>query len=170
VTVTEPRTSFFDQFALGHENRHAYASVVEPKHPHSMQLVQFWQSGEKADGLVVGRDIPSRAIAAVLRNLMVCEPIAEFSDFRIRHAGTAYIAHYGYDVTGKLMSELFEPDIFKHNCICAAAVIRSGRPEVLDANLTQFGISRRHYEVVQLPVWGPDKTNKWLLCGIFRFE
>ena len=121
-------------------------------------------------GLVVGRDIPSRPIAGILRNLMLCEPIAEFSDFRIRHAGTAYIAHYGHDVTGKLMSDLFDPDIFKHNCTCAAAVIRSGQPEVLDANLSQFGISRRHYEVVQLPVWGPDKAAKWMLCGNFCFE
>jgi hypothetical protein len=168
--VAEPRTSFSDQLALGPENRRAYTPVVEPKHPRSVQLVQFWQEGEKSGGLVVGRDIPSRPIAAILRNLMVCEPIAEFSDFRIRHAGTAYIAHYGYDITGKLMSELYEPDIFKHNCRCAAEVIRSGRPEVLDANLSQFGISRRHYEVVQLPVWGPDKTNRWMLCGIFRFE
>ena len=168
--ATEPRKPFFDQFALGSDNQHAYTPVVEPKHPHSVQLVQFWQAGEKADGLVVGRDIPSRPIAAILRNLMVCEPIAEFSDFRIRHAGTAYITHYGCDVTGKLMSVVFEAEIFKHNCKCAAAVIRSGQPEVLDANLTQFGILRRHYEVVQLPVWGPDKTNKWMLCGIFRFE
>lgn len=170
VADTEPVKTLFDQFALGAENRHAYASVAEPKHPHSVRLMQFWEAGEKAGGLVVGRDIPSRPIAGILRNLMICEPVGAFSDFRIRHAGTAYIAHYGCDVTGKLMSDLFDPDIFKHNCQCAAAVIRSGRPEVLDADLSQFGISRRRYEVVQLPVWGPDRTSRWLLCGIFRFD
>ena len=134
MTATEPRETFSDQFALGPKNRHAYTPLVEPKHPHSVQLVQFWQEGEKAGGLVVGRDIPSRPIAAILRNLMICEPIADFSDFRIRHAGIAYITHYGHDVTGKLMSDVFD------------------------------------YEVVQLPVWGPDKKSRWMLCGMFRFE
>ena len=170
MPVAEQRTSLFDQFALGPENRHAYTPVSEPKHPSSLQLIQFWREREKAGGLVIGRDIPSRPIAGILSHLMICEPIDGFSDFRIRHAGTAYIAHYGYDVTGKLMSELFEPGIFEHNCLCAESVISSGKPEVLDANLSQFGISRRHYEVVQLPVWGPDRTSRWMLCGIFRFE
>jgi len=170
MPVREQRTSLFDQFALGPKNQHAYVAVTEPRHPQSLQLIQFWREREDAGGLVMGEHIPSRPVAAILRNLMVCEPIADFSDFRIRHAGTAYIAHYGGDVTGKLMSEIYEPDVFKHNCACAAEVIRSGRPEVLDANLKQFGISRRHYEVVQLPIWGPDRTNRWMLCGIFRFE
>jgi len=163
-------SSFFDQFALGPENRHAYASVAEARHPHSIRLVEFWREGEKDGGLVVGRDIPSRPIAALLRHLIVYEPVADCSDFRIRHAGTAYITHYGFDVTGKLMSELFEPDIFRHNCAKAKEVIWFGKPDILDANLSQFGISRRHYEVVQLPVWGPDKIGRWMLCGIFRFE
>jgi hypothetical protein len=169
MTVTG-KSSFFDQFALGSESKHAYRQVAQPNHPESIHLCEFWQDRERADGVVVGRDIPSRPIASILRNLMVYEPIADCADFRIRHAGTAYIAHYGYDVTGKLMSEIFDGNSFKYNLKAAKEIIHSDRPEVFDANISQFGISRRHYEVVLMPVWGADKIFRWMLCGIFRFE
>jgi hypothetical protein len=170
MTGAGVKPSFFDQFALGSEFKRAYTPVAEPCHPHSVQLIEFWHEKESTGGLVVGRDIPSKAISGILRNLIVYEPIADCSDFRVRHAGTAYIAHYGIDVTGKLMSELFDAEIFRYNRAKAAEVIRSERPEVFDANLSQFGITRRHYEVMLLPVFAPDKNSRWLLCGIFRFE
>jgi len=170
MTVAEPRPSFFDQFALGPENRHAYTLIVQPKHPKSVQLFEFWLDRQKVGGLVVGRDIPSRPIAGILRNLMVYEPTGDCTDFRVRHAGTAYITHYGYDVTGRMMSELFDAETFRFNCTKAGEIIRSNEPEIFDANLSQFGILRRHYEVVLLPVLGPDESTRWLLCGIFRFE
>jgi hypothetical protein len=164
------RGSYFDQFSLGPKNKRVYSPVAEPQHPKSITLVEFWRDREKAGGLIVGRDLPSRAIAAILRNLIVYEPIDDCSNFRVRHAGTAYVEHYGFDVTGKLMSELFDDDVFGFNCAKAKEVIHSGAPEVFDANLSEYGISRRHYEVVLLPVWGTDERSKWMLCGIFRFE
>lgn len=164
------RPSGFDQFALGPDYRRAYVVAAAPQHPGAIQLVEFWHEREKAGGIVVGRDIPSRPIAGILRHLTIYEPLAGYGDFRVRHAGTAYIEHYGYDVTGKLMSELFDVESFSHNRAKAEQVIRSETPEILDANLRQFGISRRHYEVVQLPIWGAGMQSRWLLCGIFRLE
>ena len=171
MTDSGAKTSFFDQFALGREYKRVYNRVAQPSHPLSIQLVAFWREKEKDGGLVAGRDVPSRAISGILRNLIIYEPLAESTDFRIRHAGTAYIAHYGMDVTGMMMSELFDDDdVRSHNFMIAEEVIRTDTVEIFDANLSQFGIARRHYEVVLLPVMAPDRASKWLLCGLFRFD
>lgn len=169
MVVSRPRPSFFDQFALGPESKRAYTRIAQPNHPNSIHLFEFWQDCEKGGGLVMGRDLPSRPVAAILRNLIVYEPILDGADFRIRHAGTSYASHYGYDVTGKLMSDLFDQETFRFNLSKAKEIIDSGKPEMFDANLSQFGIPRRHYEVVLLPIWGPGKASRWMLCGIFDF-
>jgi len=170
MTSADEKPAFFDQFALGSRLERAYTRVVEPKHPQSIQLIEFWRERENAGGLVTGRDIPSKAISSILRNLILYEPVADCSDFRVRHAGTAFVGHYGVDVTGELMSELFDEDIFTFNLAKAKEVMNSDKPEIYDANLTQFGISRQHYEVVLLPVLAPDGISKWTLCGIFHFD
>ena len=170
MTDSGAKTSFFDQFALGPEYKRVYRRVAEPSHPLSIQLVAFWREKEEDGGIVAGRDVPSRAISGILRNLIIYEPLAESADFRVRHAGTAYLAHYGKDVTGMLMSDLFDDDVLSHNFMIAEEVIRTNIVEIFDANLSQFGVARRHYEVVLLPVLTPDRASKWLLCGLFQFD
>jgi hypothetical protein len=168
MTGRSTNSSIFDQFALGPEQKRAYRRVHEPSHPQSVRLLAF--QSNKEGGLEIGRDVPSRAISGLLGNLIIYEPLADGADFRVHHAGTAYIAHYGGDVTGKLMSEIFEPAIFQYNRTVANGVIRRGVSEIFEANLSQFGITRRRYEIALLPVWARGRTGRWLLCAIFQFD
>ena len=167
TTLTE---LFFDQIAPEQKSIRSYKVVADPSHEGTIQLIQYWREKDSSGGLVVGRDIPSKAISNILSNLIVYEPISDFADFRVQHAGTRNYAHYHGDVTGKLMSELFDAEAFKYNCAKAKEVLLSHRMMIFEADLSQFGITRRTYEVVLLPVLAPDRSSPWMLCGIFRFD
>ena len=47
-------------------------------------LLDYWRARQAEDGFVVGRDVPSRRLACVLRNLAIYEPIEDGRDFRVR--------------------------------------------------------------------------------------
>ena len=167
TTLTE---LFFDQLAPEQKSVRSYKVVAAPALEGSIQLIKYWREKDSSGGLVVGRDIPSKAISSILSSLIVYEPISDFADFRVQHAGTRNFSHYDGDVTGKLMSELFDAEAFKHNSAMARGVMLSHKMMIFEADLSQLGITRRTYEVVLLPVLAPDKSSPWMLCGIFRFD
>ena len=71
----------------------AKGGLIEgPRHPGAKLTFDVWQERMAQGGFVVGRDIPSRALGGVLRNLAVYEPLEGGEDFRIRVAGTAFFA------------------------------------------------------------------------------
>lgn len=159
----DPHESF-----LGPEFKRVYRQLSAPSLPATELLLAVWQERQGAGGLVIGQDIPSMAVASVLRNLIVYEPVGDFADFHVRLAGSGYLAHYGYDVTGKAMSELFNSETFLHNLRFGRQVVETQTPFLFSAILTEFGITRVCYELALLPVLAPDRATKWMLVGAFR--
>src|SRR6202012_1954162 len=78
-----------------------------PVHFGARLLFSHWQEKQAAGGMIVGRDIPSRAITSALRHLILYEPLEGGHDFRIRLAGSANLRRFSRDVTGMRLSELF---------------------------------------------------------------
>ena len=151
------------------ESNYKYAIVASPTHPDAQELLAFWKS-RPSGGIVIGRDVPSRKIANLLGHIAIYEPVDGRRDFRVRLAGNSVRGRYGSDIKGKLMSELFDAEAFAYNCAKAKEVLLSHQMMIFEADLSQFGITRRTYEVVLLPVLAPDQSSKWMLCGIFRFD
>ena len=60
-----------------------------PRHLHAQLLYDHWS--KRKDSFIIGRDIPSRALAPVLRNVAVLEGNRDHSDFHVRLAGTAWL-------------------------------------------------------------------------------
>jgi hypothetical protein len=147
---------------------HARNALIEgPCHPGAKLTFEVWRERMAQGGFIVGRDIPSRALASVLRNLAVYEPLEGGEDFRIRIAGTAYFRRFGYDVTGRRLSELFNEPLFER--------IRDGINEVLDVGGPR-SIAVEHmqgirkplkFEVLFLPVTAPGNMGQWSLTGMF---
>ena len=59
------------------------------------------------------RDLDEASIVSALPYVYINQFIASIDDYRVRLLGTAYYDFYGSDVTGKLMSEIFRPSIWR---------------------------------------------------------
>ena len=138
-----------------------------PAHPGAVATLRAWRERQGADGFRVGRDIPSRALSRVLRNLAVCEPIEEARDFRIRIAGTAFYRRFGRDITGERFSNLFACDTFAHNRSILIETMESGIPASIGYERAHGSRVISRHECLVLPVFSPDGAARWALTGLF---
>jgi hypothetical protein len=53
------------------EYERIYTPITEPSHPGTITLLDAWRRADAGGGFVVGRDVPSRALATVLRDLIL---------------------------------------------------------------------------------------------------
>jgi hypothetical protein len=149
--------------------RDEYRLVAAANHPKAQKLLDFWEA-RPADGIVIGRDVPSRTIAAMLNNIIIYEPVNGGSDLKVRLAGTSIRRRFNREVTGMLMSELFPPDEFREHLEMTLANIEAGPATIVDSHLTNGAVEKMHLEVVILPVFAPDRVHKWVLVGLFYFD
>ena len=133
-------------------------------------LLEHWRAREAAGGFVVGRDVPSRALACVLRNLALYEPIDAKTDFRIRVAGTAVMRRFGRDITGRRLSEIYTRQNFELERANMLAVVAQSKPDCVDVKLARDARIFLHFEAFRLPVWAPNRISGWVLGGIFCFD
>src|SRR5580658_4270995 len=118
-----------------------YARVHAPAHPDSQSLLAVWRAREDAGGMAIGRDVPSRAIAAQLHSIMVTEPMPD-GDFHIRIAGSALRRRYGQEVTALRLSDLFERPYQEPHQKYSRAVLETGEPCFLDVKEYELGQMR----------------------------
>ncbi len=145
----------------------AYRS--EPDHPGACVTFENWREKHKNGGFAVGRDLPSRALAGVLRNLAICEPVRGGADFHVRLAGTGFVRRFGCDVTGTLLSQLYDPQDFQR-CVGTLQYAMRGAPSSWDVKLIRNGRTELQYESLLLPVLSPDLSRSWVLAGIFYHD
>lgn len=142
-------------------------TLDEPQHPDAQLTLRVWRARVADGGFVVGRDIPSRELLGVLRSLGVYEPVDGGRDFRMRIAGTAFYRRFGQEVTGSLMSDLFDPQAFQNIRNEMAAVIAHNTPVSVAVERTQGGRAAARTEILVLPVTAPDHVGHWGMVGLF---
>ena len=143
--------------------------IAAPNHPKAQKLYAFWQEHAER-GIVIGRDVPSRPIADILKYIAVYEPVNDAADLRVRLAGTSMRRRFGDDITGKLLSELFPPEDFRAHIEDARLSLVEGKPTIVDSRLGSGAVEQMHLEGVILPVLAPDQVTKWVLVGVFYFS
>lgn len=137
-----------------------------PKLHGAQLLLDNWR--DHKDGFVVGRDIPSRALSSVLRDLAVFEPIE--NDFRARVGGTGLLQRFGRDITGVRMSELYAPATFARRRKWLHDAMDGNRPVTHRIEMQQGIRKPLSFELLYLPVLAPDLCTKWALAGFFYYE
>lgn len=143
--------------------------VDEARHPDAVKLLAFW-AARAPDGIVMGRDIPSRAISGLLSRIVIWEPVRDGRDLRARLAGAALLRRFGDDIKGRLMSELLPPEDVQKFLTGALNVLENGRSLVLDSRLIAGTVEMMHLEIVVFPVIAPDRKGTWVLAGVFYFN
>ncbi len=150
--------------------REDFVAVAEPSHPDARKLLDYWRARMAEGSFVVGRDIPARPIAKLLRNLAIYEPLPDGSDLRVRLAGDAIRTRFDAIVKGGMLSEFFPAAEFEQHLEGALGVLRSGEPRIIDSRLMRDDVVELHLEVVVLPVTAPDLAGRWVLVGVFYFD
>ena len=153
------QSALIDDYAGTADVRDHYRALEAPTHPKAIRLMEFWKANA-ANGIVIGRDVPSRPICDILSSIAIFEPVDGGSDYRARLAGESVRRRFSRDITGKLLSELFPADDFHDHLKDNNANILSGTPQILDSRLTNGAVEQMHLEVVLLPVLAPDRASK----------
>ena len=143
----------------------------KPNHPSAQALLEFWREHEKTGGMRMGRDIPSRALARFLPNIIIAESLGHWDDARIRLAGTAFMERFGRDVAGELTSRLYaeDPDGAALLLKLARQAAEMRKPGMIDLRIRADEIDVFHIETLLLPIFAPDGTTCWAMVGAFRF-
>jgi hypothetical protein len=155
-----------------YELQHRMTMVKTATHPASIKLIDYWRECDARGGLRMGRDIPSRAIGPLLKYLCVAEPVGDWTDGRIRLAGSTMAEYFGRDASGLLMSEVNGSSDSDFELMMSGSrhVIAKNRPGTIEHLLLDEGIVVLRQEMTAVPIWSPDGDARWLLTGTFNFE
>jgi len=152
----------------GAEMKIAPAYIEAPSHPDARRLLDHYTACMAKGGFAMLRDVPSRAIAPLMANLMVVEPVDQGDDFRIRLAGSGLLKRYGFDVSGYRLSDLYGADIFIHYRSTLQETIRAGAPVLVHIKVSDTERDRFSIEYVCVPIRAPDRQSNWILVGGFH--
>jgi hypothetical protein len=153
----------------GEETHSVFRVIAAPTHTQAKKLVDFWDA-RPDDGIVMGRDMPSRRIASLLSNIMICAPTDGGADWIVRHSGEAVENRFGGDIKGRQLSEVFDAADFRRRHEMLRTVVGQHRPTIIDTVLTRGAVELMHLETVLLPVFSADRAQKWILAGLFYFR
>jgi hypothetical protein len=130
-------------------------------------LLDQWRTREARGGFVVGRDVPSRDLASILRNIALYEPVDDEADFRVRLAGSAFMRRFGRDITGLLLSKIYDRQNFEDKRQALSGIIRSKNPVIVDVKILRNTRTIMRFEGLGLRVLSPDRNNVWVMGGLF---
>jgi hypothetical protein len=154
-----------------YDYEHSFRPVDAPVHPLSIQLLAYWRDCEAQGGMRMGRDLPARAIAQILPHLIVAEPVGDWEDARIRLAGFGMATHFGRDVSGALMSEVYAgPQSGMHLLLAGSrSVIARNQPGAVEHLVLDKEREVLRQEMICLPLIAPDGDARWVLVGTFNY-
>jgi hypothetical protein len=146
-----------------------HTPLPAPVHFGARLLFNHWQGKQQTGGMIVGRDLPSRALTPTLRNLILLEPVEGCRDFHVRLAGSAMLRRFGRDVTGLNLSDIFEGETFERRRSAMTCVIQTRSPVSTDVVLKKSRRDRLRFEVLGLPLLA-ESGARWVLSGIFYHD
>lgn len=145
-----------------------YLRVDALTHPLAPIAERFWDA-RPGDGIVIGRDIPTRPIARLLSYIAIYQPIEGGTDFKVHLAGTAVRIRFAREITGAKLSELFAPEDFRVRFQAMMEVIDKNEPRRACITHTAGDVDVFRLELLMLPVWSPDRSTRWTAVFCFYF-
>jgi hypothetical protein len=144
-----------------------FSERAAPAHKDAEEVFAYWRSRSAQGDFVMGRDIPARPIARLMRNLVVLEPAADGKNFRFRLAGSQIGERLGRDITGMSVSDVYDETAADTFIAFLNVVIGENRPVFLDLHVRGLLGDVRRPEIVLLPMKAPNGTAKLVLGGSF---
>ena len=154
-----------------YEAEHRSRIVAEPVHPSTLLLLNYLRGCEAHGGMRMGHDIPARAIAMLMKDLIVAEPVGDWADVHLRLVGSGMAAHFGRDVTGMRMTEVFAGEMRDRDMLLAGAkrTVEINRPGTVEQIIAKDGKDILRQEMTVLPLRAPNGNARWVLIATFNF-
>jgi hypothetical protein len=162
---------FRPQSTLPDETEHQYSwyEIDSVSHRDLSALRDIWLDHSMKDGMIAGRDLPSRKTASLLPNLLLLEPTKDHRDFYIRLAGTWTQQRFGRELKGLHVSEILDTKDFECRKAQLEQVIAQQKPIYCRSQIRQSGQLVLDSEFGIFPILASDKISKWAFVGIFYF-
>jgi hypothetical protein len=145
-----------------------YARVDGLTHPDATQALRFWQE-RPADGIRMGRDVPSRSIARLLSRIVIYRPINGGADFKVHLAGTGIRQRFGRDITGETVKQLFKASDLTGRYQTLTDVLALDEARMVRILHSAGSIDVLTVELLQMPVVAPNGVDRWVLTFAFYF-
>ena len=129
------------------------------------QLYDYWQRKRAQRPMPSRADIDPIDMRFILGNLLLVDVLAAPRRFRIRLHGTNLVHRAGYELTGKMLDELPNPDFRALAERSFTTVVESARPYHSTRSRTLSG-RPQFYEALMLPLSQAPPNVDMLLVGL----
>ena len=116
----------------------------------------------------MGRDVPARPIAALMKHLVVFEPVA--GDFRYRLVGSIMRQRFGRTITGLSIFEVYDAATATSLEGFLKQVVARQSPIALKVEVKGTLGDVLRPQAILLPMKAADETTPWILMGLFYSE
>jgi hypothetical protein len=130
-----------------------------------LQLYWYWQERKGTRRHPSRRDIDPLDIRYVLGHVMMIDVLDSVPRFRIRLHGTEMVRRARYDLTGKFLEDLPNPEYRDYVLMRCDILVQSGEPAIVHHDRILDG-EIRQYEALWLPFSEDDQQVTMLLCAL----
>lgn len=115
--------------------------------------VAIWQQWAGENEMPRWKDVDLLALPGELRGgTMVADYLPDADDYRVRYWGVRLVEAFQIELTGKMLSTVFDRGVMSSFRSTAHEVIVSRKPQFLMHAITSEKGVRRHFPVVRLPI------------------
>jgi hypothetical protein len=137
----------------------------EIKDPRLLQLYWYWQERKGARRHPSRRDIDPLEFRYILGHVMMIDVLDSVPRLRVRLHGTEMVQRARYDLTGKFLEDLPNPEYRTYVLKRCKAMVQEGEPAIVRHDRVLDGEVRK-YEALWLPFSEDDKQVTMLLCAL----
>jgi hypothetical protein len=135
------------------------------KDPRLLQLYCYWQERKGARRHPSRRDIDPLDIRYVLGHVMMIDVLEAVPRYRVRLHGTGLVQRAHYDLTGKFLEDLPNPEYRDYVLMRCETLVQSGDPAIVHHDRILDG-EIRQYEALWLPFSEDNQQVTMLLCAL----
>lgn len=133
--------------------------------PDLQRLFDYWAAKRGRRKMPARADIDALDLGFIIGNVILVDVIdGDPLRFRIRLHGTNLVEHAGYELTGRFLDELPQPEFRELTRLSFTKVAKTSEPLQLRRDRVLDGRSRR-YETLILPLSGDDRRVDMLLSS-----
>ena len=142
--------------------RECESSIREPR---LRRLYGYWQERSGSRRFPARRDIDPLDVPYILPDIMLVDVLRNPLLFRVRVHGTERVRRANYDLTGKLLDEIPDPEYRNYALQRCMGLVETAEPTLVNYGRDLDGRYYR-YEAIWLPLSEDGKEVTQLVCAL----
>ena len=139
--------------------------AAEIREPRLQRLFAYWCAARRGRPMPARRDLDPLDFPYALGYVMLVDVLREPLRFRVRLHGSEITQRVHYDLTGKLLDDIPDPEYRRYAIKRCRALVAAARPLRLEQDRELDGRIHR-YEALWLPLSDDQVRVTMLMCGL----